>query len=281
MAGINACIVELSMSVWTARKLDKKASREVKDSKSANSDDAARVNKNLMAGLDNLKKITDFSSMVRMELNKQTLPWSDNGQRLVPMLQFYDLKQWLNEKENEFNVLVNEFLRDYPTLISAQAFQLGALFDRNEFPSVHDIAGKFAFRVGYIPLPQAGDFRVDVVAEMKQELQEQYENIYQDRIKQVNQDLWGRLHEILTRMSDRLGYNEDGTKKVFRDSMVTNAVELTDILKRLNVTRDPELERARAHLESMLLGVDAEELRKDGARDEIKEKVDSALNAWF
>jgi trehalose-6-phosphate synthase len=82
-------------------------------------------------------------------------------------------------------------------------------------------------------------------------------------------------------MSDRLGYDEQGKKKVFRDSLVDNAVELCRLLQTLNVTQDPKLERARQQLESILIGVDADELRKDGARDEIKAKVDSALGAWF
>ena len=55
---LNACLCELNISTWTARKLDKNVSREVKQSKGAHSDEAARVNKYLMAGMNNLKEIT-------------------------------------------------------------------------------------------------------------------------------------------------------------------------------------------------------------------------------
>lgn len=278
---LNAVLVELSIRTWTARKLDKQASRELKNSKNANSDEAVRANKNLMAGMDNLKQITDFVSLTRNEFYNITLPWSDTGQRLVPMAQFFDLKNWINDKQNTFNGMVRQFLTDYPTLISAQAFQLGDLFNRNEYPTADEIASKFGFSANFLPVPSAGDFRVDAVSEIQDELQQQYEAIYQDRVVQLNQDLWQRLHDTLRHMSDRLGYNEDGTKKVFRDSLVNNAVEMCDLLTRLNVTGDPELEKARAWLESMLIGVDADELRKEGARDEIKQQVDSALGSWF
>ena len=54
------------------------------------------------------------------------------------------------------------------------------------------------------------------------------------------------------------------------------------MLKRLNVTNDPKLEKARQALESAMLGVDADELRtREGARDEVKSKVDEVLGAWF
>lgn len=281
MSSLNAAIVELNVSTWTARKLDRNASKEVKESKGAHSDDAARVNKNLLAGMNNLKRVTDFVALTRNDFYRLTLPWSDSGQRLVPMMQFFELKQWINDREDTFNRLVAEFLRDYPTLISAQAFQLGALFDRNEFPSVDEIAGKFRFKVGFLPLPSTGDFRVDAPNEIIADMQKQYEAMYNERITQVNQDLWTRLHDTLKHMSDRLGYDSSGKAKIFRDSMVDNAVELCDMLKRLNVTNDPKLEKARAALESTLLGVDASDLRAEGARDEIKIKVDTVIADWF
>lgn len=281
MSTLNAAIVELNISTWTARKLDKQTSKEVKLSKGANSDDAARVNKNLLAGMNNLKRVTDFVALTRNEFYSLTLPWSDCGQRLVPMAQFFDLKKWINDKQNTYEQLVSEFLRDYPTLISAQAFQLGALFDRNEFPSVDEIADKFRFKVGFLPLPTTGDFRVDAPNEIVEEMRTQYESMVQERVTQVSQELWTRLHDTLKHMSDRLGYDDTGKAKIFRDSLVTNAVELCDLLKKLNVTNDPDLEKARASLESALLGIDADELRRAGARDEVKLKVDTVLADWF
>jgi len=281
MSNINACLCELNISVWTARKLDKQASREVKDSKGAFSDDAARVNKNLFAGMDNLKRITDFVALTRVEFYNMTLPWSDSGQRLVPMTQFFDLKAWINEKEQVFNNLVQSFLTEYPNLISAQAFQLGKLFDRAEYPDVSDVAGRFRFRVSVLPLPTAGDFRVDASNELVAEMQAEYDKIYQERINELQRDLWDRVYSTLRHLSDRLGYDEAGKKKVFRDSLVENAVELCDLLKRLNVTGDPDLEKARAWLESVLLGVDAKELRESGVRDDVKAQVDNAIASWF
>ena len=280
MSNINACICELNISVWTARKHDKAASREVKFDKGAHSDDAARVNKNLMAGMANLKKVTDFVASTRSNFYTMTLPWSDSGQRLIPMAQFFELKQWINTQEIEFNSIVGEFLREYPTLISAQAFQLGALFNRNEYPSVDEIRHKFGFRVGFLPLPQAGDFRVDATTEVINEMEEQYKETLNTRIQQVNEDLWERLHSTIKHMADRMGVSADGKKNIFRDSMVDNAVDLCDLLKRLNITNDQKLEKARASLESALLGVDATELRKEGAREEMAIKLDSILGAW-
>ena len=281
MTTINAVLVELNISTWTARKLDKQTTKEIVKDKQAGSADAARLSKNLLAGMNNLKRVTDFVAIKRNEFYAMTLPWSDSGQRLTPMTQFFELKQWVNDCDAEFTLLVSEFLRDYPTLISAQAFQLGALFDRNEFPSVDDITDKFRFKVTFLPLPDTGDFRVDAPNEIVAEMKQEYEAMFNERVASVNQDLWTRLHDTLKHMSDRLGYDDTGKAKIFRDTMVDNAVDLCDMLKRLNVTNDPKLEKARAGLESALLGIDAKEIRAEGARDEVKHKVDNVIADWF
>jgi hypothetical protein len=68
---------------------------------------------------------------------------------------------------------------------------------------------------------------------------------------------------------------------VFRDSLVTNAVELCGLLTKLNVTNDPKLEYARKTLEQTIAGVDADRLREDDIkREDVKAKVDDILKAF-
>ena len=88
-------------------------------------------------------------------------------------------------------------------------------------------------------------------------------------------DAWSRLHTTLEHMIDRLSGDE---KKIFRNSLVDNALELTNLLTRLNVTNDPKLESARQALEQSLVGVTADELRDSkGARQEILAKVNEIM----
>jgi hypothetical protein len=79
-------------------------------------------------------------------------------------------------------------------------------------------------------------------------------------------------------MSDKLSGEE---KQIFRDSLVGNATELCELLTRLNVTNDARLEDARKKLESALVGVDANALRKDDdLRLDVKAKVDEILSMF-
>jgi hypothetical protein len=54
---------------------------------------------------------------------------------------------------------------------------------------------------------------------------------------------------------------EEGVTHPFRDTVVTDLVKLVDLLPKLNVTGDPELERLAAQVRALLL-VDPQELRK-------------------
>jgi hypothetical protein len=78
--------------------------------------------------------------------------------------------------------------------------------------------------------------------------------------------------------------NKDGEEnrtQIFRDSLITNAVDLCGLLTRLNVTNDPKLEKARKDLESVIAGVDPKSIREsDMVRHSVKKKVDDILSAF-
>ena len=276
----SAMLVELSISAWTARKLDKKVSAQVDLDKHAKTR-AGNYNKNLLAGTGFLDTINKYAASARFWHSTQTLPWSDNGLRLLPMSNFLAYKQNLVTLEKNYQALVDKFIVAYPNLVSAAAFQLGDLFDRSEYPEPETVARKFKFRVNYLPVPMAGDFRVDINEEAKAEIIQSCEGLYQERLGNAMKDAWGRLHECLMRMSERLADNEKGEKKIFRDSLVENAVELVDLLKHFNLTGDTNMELARNELAVAIMNHDADDLRESFvARESVKKKVDDILSKF-
>jgi hypothetical protein len=82
-------------------------------------------------------------------------------------------------------------------------------------------------------------------------------------------------------LSERLDYADDKTRKIFRDTLVSNALDICSMLSNLNVTNDPKLEDARRKLESTLMGIDATDLREDSIlRTDVKRKVDDILKSF-
>ncbi len=123
-----------------------------------------------------------------------------------------------------------------------------------------------------MPLPDAGDFRAALGQEEKERIKRQITAAVEASMQVVSRELWQRLYEAVTHLAERLQaykVTDDGVEHPFRDSVVSNLVKLVDILPKLNVTGDAELERLAAEVRASLL-VDPQELRKlDSVRTEI------------
>jgi len=269
----SAVLVDLNISVWTGRKLDKRVSEQV-DASNNTKARAGNYHKKLLAGTEALDTLHSVANNVRSWHYENTLPWNDNGSRLLPMANFFEYKAMLGQFQQQFADAVNEFADQYDNLVSAAAFSLGDLFNPDDYPSAEQVRGKNSMRVVFSPVPSAGDFRVDIPNEFREELQK----ISDERVNAAMKDAWDRLHDCLKHMSDKLAGSE---KQVFRDSLVTNATDLCSMLTKLNVTNDPKLEQARQQLEKALVGVDAKELRKhDAVRVDVKARVDEILSMF-
>ena len=272
-----AMLVEFTAPMWTARKLDKGATDEVVHNKRAAAKDAARVNKHLLAGRNELEVIQQHVNAARTYVYENTLPWSDAGIRLLPTKNFMAFNQRMTQFEQEFVDMVNVFVQVYPSLITAQAMALGDMFNRSEYPAPQEVANKFSFRVNYMPVPNAGDFRVDVGNEAQAELQKKLSSLADERVAAAMADAKARLKGHLDRMLKQLRVEEvNGKQKKGRihASLIEGGLELCEALKALNVTNDMTIEAARVELEKLLRSVDTEDLRKQvDARTEIRTQV--------
>ena len=283
IAGVarSAMMVDLNIAIYSGRKQDKSTQAEVTNAKGSGSKKAASVYKNLFAECKELDAITKFQARARAEHYKITLPWNDQGARLLPTAALLDYQKTMQRHKDEFNRLVDAFLDKYDTLVAGAAFQLGTLFDRNEYPSRGKVAQRFRMETSFTPLPTGGDFRLDIESDVQRELVRQYEEKLDAQLAAANQDSWTRLYNAISKLSDRLTVDDDGKKRTFHDTTVTNAVELCELLHVMNITQDPSLTKAARKLAEVLSGVTPKELREeDSTRALTKIKVDEILGAF-
>jgi hypothetical protein len=285
---LNSCsiLVTLSVSQWTARKLDRGVSDEVEASKGAKSKGAARVNKNLLAGRPELEQIAQIATKMRNYVYDNTFPWSDAGTRLLPTLKLVEFDKTVRQHMTEFNAQVSAFLAIYPGLITAQAMALGDMFKRDDFPTASQIADKFSVSLDIEPVPAAGDFRVDVGNEALAELQASLTSTNTKREQMILADVGKRLSEHLERMADRLVSDTDAKsgepkQRRFHDTLVTNAYDLCSLVKSLPALQGHAVDKAAAALEKALDGTSAQTLRDDYAKREDVRKAVTDLRSKF
>jgi hypothetical protein len=278
----SAVTVELNISVWTANKLDKSATEKVVSDNAAVSN-AAQVRKNLMAGTTLRKDIADYAAGCRLWHNTRTLPWADKGARLLATSLFMDYKTEANMRKHKFDTMVDNFLQNYPALVQTAHNYLGSLFNPEDYPSVDDVRDKFGFRLVFSPVPEAGDFRLQVAEQDLYELRQQYEESFSSRLADAMREPWDRLHKMLVGMSEKLTdeEGEDELKKRYHDTLITNAQSLCSMLTHLNITKDPKLEQARRELELTMLGADIETIKESPeVRKDMKTRLDAILKQY-
>jgi hypothetical protein len=260
--------------------LDKSATNEVISNSKAGSGSGA-FRKNLLAGTSLRKDISDYAAASRLYNNNVTLPWADRGGRMLPTSLFMDFKQNMNVRSAHFYTLRDRLVDNYDSLKHTAQIYMGTLYNESDYPSVDEVRDKFAFKLVFSPLPEAGDFRLDVPLQDLEEMKQQYESDFNGRLADAMRKPWGDLHTMLTTMSNKLSSAGDDEKKRWHDTFVTNAQSMCSLLTNLNVTNDPQLEEARRALELTMLGADIEEIKEDSlVRAEMKSKIDNILGKF-
>jgi hypothetical protein len=275
----SAVLISLNISCWPASKVDREATDKVNTDANAVSS-AGQVRKDLFAGTSLRKDIERKAARIRNYFSSNTLPWADKGERMLPMPLFMDVKQTIAREKREYDEMCEMFFDAYPQLVVDAPSRLGKFYKAEDYPDIEEVRSKFGFRYTITPMPEAGDFRLDVANEELAELKAQYETAYQQRLADAMRDPWERLHGMLKGMSEKLADSGDKTKR-FHDSFVSNPIELCTLLTKLNVTNDPKLEEARRHLEAAMVGADIEAIKEaPEVRADMKSKVDAILGKF-
>jgi hypothetical protein len=187
-----AMLAAVHISIWTAVKHDRKVSRDVADQHGAHQG-AGRYNKQLLRGADKLDELRMLAGEIRQYFYKITLPWSDEGFRLLPANFYFDLMARMREFEVSFEQGVDSFLRVYPQYIEQVRPELNGLFREEDYPVAEKLRTKFGLKVEILPIPTGADFRVQMSAEEQARVSREIDANVRESLTRGTEDLWRRL----------------------------------------------------------------------------------------
>ncbi|MGD0894108.1 MAG: hypothetical protein ABR923_21515 [Terracidiphilus sp.] len=252
-----AMLAAIHISIWTAVKHDRRISRDVADQHGAHQG-AGRYNKQLLRGADKLEELRTLAGQVRQYFYKITLPWSDEGFRLLPSNLYFDLTTRMREFEASFELGVESFLQVYPQYIKQVRPELNGLFREEDYPTAEKLRKKFGVKLEILPIPTGNDFRVQMSAEEQARVAREIDTNVRESLAHGTEDLWKRLREVVSHMVDRL--NEPESR--FHATLVTNVYDLVELLPRLNVSGDADLKRFAEQVKDRLCSYSAQDLKK-------------------
>lgn len=227
-----AMLAQLSISQWTATKQDKRATGEIEANHGAH--DAGRFNKKLVAK-ELLEPISKIATKARDTHYHFTLNWSDSGPRILPSELFAEYTAQFRTLKSQFENAVNTMLLAYPNEVQAARVRLGTLYEPGDYPDPSNMKGRFALNLEFTPVPDGDDFRVSVGESDREELAASVRAAVATRQAAAVIATYSRISEVVAKIEERLSI-PDAT---FKDSLVTNAVELCQVLDGLNITDDP------------------------------------------
>jgi hypothetical protein len=277
-----ALLASLSISQWSARKLDKKVTEEIHARNHAEPR-AGRYNKLLIAK-EGLQKVQHAAGEARTFHYAIAQPWMDDGARLLPSALFIDYANRIRDLKAEFHHAADEFASEYPIYVEDSKVRLGRLFSVADYPDPGDIRSSFAFDSKILPCPDADDFRIDIAEEHAADIRADVEA----RLKQVLDDA---MRDSVTRVVETVGHmaarlrayrpaekRGERTEGAFRNSLIGNVRELARLLPAFNLTGDPIPATISNRINAELCAYDADDLRGDEvARHLIASRAESIL----
>ena len=277
-----AVLVQLNISSWGTERLDKSQTERINLLNNADSK-AGKVHKDLMCGTTLAKDIDLHVGRSRLWNNQNTMPWQDRGARLLPTSLFLSYKDEMNSRETNFETMVNRFVPNYAAAKQTARNYLGSMYREEDYPDVNDIASKYKWTLSVSPIPSSGHFCLDVPAEDLENVRKSCDDFVEQKVADAMRKPWEDLHNMLTGMSGKLQEVDElnGTPKRFHETFVTNALDLCKLLNHMNITNDPQLDKARQQLELVLAGTDVDDIKENEfVRSDMKKRVDNILNQF-
>lgn len=269
-----AMLAQPTWSVWTARKHDRKVSKEVAKQHNAASDKrAGRYNKCLIDPEHPLYvAIRRIEGEARKFHEKHTLPWSQDGARILPGEMYYDYTAQMGLLKEKFDHAVRDFLAYYPEMKERAKTDLNGMYVESDYPTVKEIAQKFGFRVSFFPVPASNDFRVINIDEKDvASIREQMADEVSGAVREAQRERWERLLVVVKHAVERLSSKDS----IFRNSLIDNIKEAVETLPRLALDEDKDFDLVLAEVKAKLSVCDPQDLRDD-AKARAKTARDAA-----
>lgn len=278
-----AMLVTLTTSRWQAKVKSTKAAKDAAAANDADVNRALSVQKNLLPGSVELKRIHKAIDEARTAYYKMTLPWSTvslgdvgrrSGARLIANTMFQEYIAAMHSAKTKMEAALADFVPKYPALVQQARTDLGKLFDPNEYPPTSEIESRFGLDFDFQPIPAGHDFK-GLPQQQLDALATAMNRKTQQMMEGAMQDVWVRLYKAVANMAERLSSPD----KMFHHTLVGNVRDVNNMLKHFNITNDQRISALQEKVERELCQHEVDDLRdKPVTRQRVAASATSILS---
>jgi hypothetical protein len=228
-------LITLTLRQWQARKLDRKVSLEVCEDKGAaiNSGNFHKI----LISKHHLQPITQIVNKIRNYHYANTLAWSHKGIDFLPSKHYMTYMDAMGTLKDKFETEVEKFIKIYPTLINDSALELQSLYNADDYPSAETIRERFFMDINATPVPQSGDFRIDLPAKEMDKIKQKLDLSLKKAEYTAALDLYSRFYTNLAKTCLALA----DPNKIFRNTLIFNVEDIAKKIETMDITKNDTL----------------------------------------
>jgi hypothetical protein len=249
-------LVKLTRNSWYGFSKDGSATEAAKVAAGATAPDAGSFNKRLLPK-EALKPVRNIENKIYAKHCDLTVPWYFNGVDFLPSKLFLNYTEVMRALKDEHARAVSDLITSYPIYRANRAKELGTMFNVQDYPPPDVLRASFNIDIKFMPVPDVDDFRIDIENEELTKLQTALKADLTTAQRQAMAAIWQRVTETLEHVYDRLADPE----RIFRDSLVDNALQLSELLPGFNITNDERMDHVAKRLATDVCKYSADTLR--------------------
>ena len=253
----SAMLVSLTITQWAARKLDRTTSYEVCNAKSADQGSGSFHKQIIPKGY--LKNINQLVNQIRNFHYSNTLAWNHKGADLLPSRNYMNYVNRMGTLQDKFDGAVDDFIEHYDTVVKQAINSLHGLYEESDYPTAEVIRRKFKMDINMLPIPAAGDFRIDINEKELGKLRTKLDEQLVAAQAASEQDLFSRLYTAVAKATLTLRT----PSQIFRNSLVLNIEAICGQVPALNINDNTALNDIAKDILRQMDFVDLKELRKN------------------
>lgn len=190
--------------------------------------------------------VVTAANTMRARYYAMTLPWKDNGDRVLTGRLYPRFVKEMAALAIEFDRTADALCyRVYPPMRERIGFRARGFIDQRDYPLPEDLRKRYYTNLTFLPISTAEDFKVDIpeAAEIKARIRADTAL----RVAQAQGDVIRRLCRVLAHFQQKMA----SPNATFRNSTVENLDDMIELLPGLNLLEDPGLEHVGHRLRFM------------------------------
>lgn len=248
----NCLIVKMKRSRPAQVVRDSAATASYNEEKEA---DASGIYKHLFKNEPLVNALNNCYTNMYLFHTKNSRPWLDEGMRMIDGVHYLDYIKGVDNFRTQLQDTLTKIKEVYDEMVQRDIVRLKNLGNACDYPSYDSYAASWKVDVNLRPVPQKGDFRVQIPQEVADGLEQQLQDLGVKISSSLRSEIKGAFDHVYSQLN-----KPDAERRLFT-SLLDNLHDLLDRVPILNLCGDPDVNSVASGLTTVIANYNIKELR--------------------